>query len=117
MPQPVKTIMAARRLRHKMSLPEVLLWQILRRNGAGIKFRRQHPIGPYVIDFYAPQFKAAVEIDGLAHDMGNQPARDSARDAWLARQGLKIIRFPARDVLADAAAVADAIVGQLKKVA
>ena len=60
----------ARRLRRNMSLPEVLLWQILRRQPGHIKFRRQHPIGRYVLDFYVLELRLAIEIDGLAHHMG-----------------------------------------------
>ena len=93
-----------------MSLPEVLLWQILRRRSDGPKFRRQHPIGPYVLDFYVASLKLAIEIDGAAHDMGDRPERDEARDRWLASQGIEMLRIAATDVLADPAAVADSIV-------
>ena len=47
-----------------MSLPEVLFWKVVRRNGVGLKFRRQHPFGPYILDFYCLELKFAVEIDG-----------------------------------------------------
>ncbi|WP_338061535.1 endonuclease domain-containing protein [Sphingopyxis lindanitolerans] len=100
----------ARRLRRKMSLPEVLLWQILRKQPGHIKFRRQHPIHRYVLDFYVPEWKLAIEIDGIAHDMGDRPERDDARDQWLASQGIRTLRIAAREVLADPAAVADGIV-------
>jgi very-short-patch-repair endonuclease len=100
----------ARRLRRNMSLPEVLLWQILRRQPGHIKFRRQHPIGRYVLDFYVLELRLAIEIDGLAHHMGNRPARDEERDSWLESQGIQVLRIAAKDVLADPAAVADSIV-------
>ena len=54
----------ARHLRRNLSLPEGLLWRQLRRKPSGIKFRRQHPVGPYVIDFYCASIKAGFEIDG-----------------------------------------------------
>jgi very-short-patch-repair endonuclease len=92
-----------------MSLPEVLLWRFLRQKPGGVKFRRQYPIGPYVLDFYAPAAKLGIEIDGLAHDMADRPERDARRDAWLAEQGLAIVRIPACDVLHDAGAAASAI--------
>lgn len=101
---------SARRLRRKMSLPEVLLWQILRKQPGYIKFRRQHPIGRYVLDFYVLELKLAIEVDGVVHDMGDRPERDEARDLWLESQGIRMLRIAAKDVLADPAAVADSIV-------
>ena len=92
-----------------MSLPEVKLWQHLRGNGAGVKFRRQHPIGPYVADFYCAAAKLIIEIDGSAHDMGDRPSKDQQRDRWLEGRGYRIVRVPAKDVLNDANAVADAL--------
>ena len=99
----------ARQLRKAMSLPEVLLWRLLKNKAAGVRFRRQHPIGPYILDFYCPELKLAVEVDGIAHDMGDRPQRDEARDAWLSDRKLRIIRIPAADVLKDATAVAESI--------
>jgi very-short-patch-repair endonuclease len=92
-----------------MSLPEVLLWQRLRLEPYGRKFRRQHPILKYVLDFYCVRAKLAIEIDGEAHDRGSRSARDAERDAVLAARGLTIVRIPARDVLADPGAAAEAV--------
>jgi very-short-patch-repair endonuclease len=100
----------ARRLRREMSLPEVMLWQILRRQPGGIKFRRQHPIGQYVLDFYVLNLKLAIEVDGASHDMGDRPERDDLRDQWLESRGIRVIRIAAKDVLADPAKAADGIV-------
>ncbi|HWL48047.1 MAG TPA: endonuclease domain-containing protein [Sphingomonadaceae bacterium] len=99
----------ARDLRRTMSLPEVLLWQALRKRPAGLRFRRQHPSGPYVADFYCHAARLIVEVDGEAHDRGGRPARDARRDAWFRRRGLAVMRVPARDVLASPEAVAEAI--------
>ena len=96
-----RTIVKARELRRSMTLPEGLLWQALRRRPGGFKFRRQHPLGPYVIDFYCASAKLALEVDGAAHGMGDRPARDAARDAWLSGQGVRTMRFDAKDVLED----------------
>ncbi len=93
-----------------MSLPEALLWQRLRFEPHGVKFRRQHPVLGYVLDFYCARAKLAVEIDGEAHDRGNRPVRDAKRDAALAAHGLTMLRIPAREVLADADAAAEAVV-------
>jgi very-short-patch-repair endonuclease len=98
----------ARRLRRELSLPEKLLWVRLR--GAEVRFRRQHPIGPYVLDFYCPAAKLAIEVDGAAHDFGDRPQRDDVRNAWLNGEGIQVLRIPAKDVLADPDAVADALV-------
>ena len=100
----------ARRLRRTMSLPEILLWQILRARPSGLKFRRQHPRDHFPLDFYCASAKLVIEIDGISHDMGDRPARDAARDAWMCRQGMKTFRIAARDVLADPEAVASSIV-------
>ncbi len=95
----------ARRLRREMSLPEVLLWRELRKRPAGLKFRRQHPAGRWVLDFYCADARPAIEIDGEAHSRGDRPERDAARDAVLAREGVFTLRLAARDVLNDFDAV------------
>jgi very-short-patch-repair endonuclease len=100
----------AKRQRRDMSLPEALLWQRLRRSPCGVSFRRQHPIGCYVLDFYCPAIKLAIEIDGIAHDMGERPERDEIRTAWLEAQGLQVMRIAARDVLRDPDKIAQALV-------
>ncbi len=95
----------ARQLRRKMSLPEVLLWQQLRQSPGGHRFRRQHPAGPYDLDFYCAPARLAIEVDGAAHDFGDRPTRDAARDAWLEGQGVRVLRLPAKAVLTDLDAV------------
>jgi very-short-patch-repair endonuclease len=90
-----------------MSLPEVLLWRLLRKCSPPI--RRQHPIGGFVVDFYCPAAKLVIEVDGFAHDTGDRPHRDDIRAAWLEAQGLRLLRIPARDVLRDPAGCADGI--------
>jgi very-short-patch-repair endonuclease len=89
----------ARVQRRSPSLPEGLLWRELRGKSGGVKFRRQHPLGRYVLDFYCAAAKCAFEIDGIAHDMSDRPAHDQARDAWLAEQGIRVVRIPASEVL------------------
>jgi very-short-patch-repair endonuclease len=104
----------ARRLRKDMSLPEVLLWERLRRRQGGIKFRRQHPIAGYVADFYCADAKLVIEIDGEAHNRGNRPGRDTKRDAALAERGLRVLHVAAADVLSDVDAMAAAIAAAAK---
>ncbi|MGC1300968.1 MAG: endonuclease domain-containing protein [Caulobacteraceae bacterium] len=104
---------AAKRLRREMTPPEVRLWLRLRMPGEdGPRFRRQHPFGPYVLDFYCPGAGLVVEVDGWGHNMGDQPARDEVRDAWLSAQGLTVVRIPASEVLADTDEVAGSLVRQ-----
>ena len=103
-----RTVRLARQLRVKMSLPEVLLWRLLRQSD--VKLRRQHPCGPFVADFYCPAAKVVIEIEGIAHDMGDRPNRDEARTRWLEEQGYCVLRIPAREVLEDVGAVAASLV-------
>ena len=93
------TVPNARRLRAEMTLPEVMLWRVLRTRPGGIKFRRQHPSGRYVLDFYCSDARLAVEVDGEAHDRGHRPAADIERDRWFAAQGVATLRIPAREAL------------------
>jgi very-short-patch-repair endonuclease len=100
----------ARVLRKQMSTPEVALWLILRERPAGLKFRRQHPSGPYVADFYCHTARLVIEVDGDAHSYGNRPQRDVARDQWFTLRGLQVLRIAARDILTDCEAVVRMIV-------
>ncbi|MGB7655266.1 MAG: endonuclease domain-containing protein [Novosphingobium sp.] len=106
---PKETQKRAAKLRRQMTLPEVVLWQELRKRPADLKFRRQHPAGRYVLDFYCALAWLAVEVDGIAHDMGDNPERDIVRDAWLDTQGVRVIRFPAPEVLRDVHGVVEQI--------
>ena len=96
---PKETIRRARQLRATMSKPERLLWSALRGNKTGLRFRKQHPAGRYVLDFYCDSAKLCVEIDGQTHDFTVN--RDEARDRWLTRQGVRTLRIPAREVLSN----------------
>ena len=92
-----------------MTLPEVLLWRLLRGQPQGVKFRRQHPSGELGIDFYCSDARLVIEVDGIAHDMGDNPARDVNRDAWLRSNDIDTVRIHEKDVLKDVTAVADGI--------
>lgn len=106
---PPATQRRAAGLRRSMTLPEVLLWRELRKRPDGLKFRRQHPAGDYVLDFFCAELNLALELDGAAHDCGNVAEKDERRDAWLRRQGVTVIRFAAREVLQDVTPVVEAI--------
>ena len=87
----------ARQLRQRMTDAELLLWRHLRsRRLDGHKFRRQHPIGPYIVDFVHLQARLIIEADGSQH-LGN--AHDRQRDAWLQAQGYRVLRFWNNDIL------------------
>ena len=103
-----KAFKNARKFRRELSLPEKLLWVRVRRSE--LKFRRQHPIGEYVLDFYCPAAKLAIEVDGAAHDFGDRPWRDERRTQWLRGEGVEVLRIPAKDVLRDPDDVADAVI-------
>jgi very-short-patch-repair endonuclease len=96
-----------------MTAPERLLWQRLRTRPGGLKFRKQHPIGQdCVVDFCCLSARLAIEIDGIAHEMGDRPVRDARRDHFLKENGFRVLRIAARRVLDDADAVANAIVAR-----
>jgi very-short-patch-repair endonuclease len=98
-----------------MTLPEGLLWNLLRKSPHGVRFRRQYLVDPHVIDFYCPAAKVGIEIDGIAHDMGDNPARDVERDASIAKFGIEIMRIPASDVLRSPEDIAEAVVRYCKR--
>lgn len=98
---PVETVRRARKLRGEMSPPELKLWAALRERPGGFKFRRQHPAGLYVLDFYCASVRLAIEVDGFAHDSARAAARDARRSEWLRSQHIATLRVPARVVLDD----------------
>jgi len=100
----------ARAMRKAMSEPEVMLWSRLRGRGSGRPtFRRQHPIGSIILDFYCPSARLAVEIDGSTHWDDEARARDAARDRWLCDQGIEVMRIPASSVYRDLGEVVDGV--------
>jgi very-short-patch-repair endonuclease len=110
-----RNVTRARALRREMTLPEVLLWQILRKDPDGVKFRRQYSTGDYYLDFYCAKAKVCIEVDGIAHDMGDRPERDLARGDWLRAEGIEVVRIPAKDVLRSPEDAAEAIVRYCKR--
>jgi len=105
-----------RELRSHSTPAEATLWRQLKNNGAGgYKFRRQHGIGPYILDFYCPQLHLAVELDGTIHNESWQWQHDMVRDAFLWEQGITVLRFPNEVVWRNSEAIIDAIVAFGKK--
>jgi very-short-patch-repair endonuclease len=101
----------ARRLRRTMSRPEVLIWVRLReRSEDAPVFRRQHPVGPYVADFFCAAARLVVEVDGAIHAEEAQRRHDERRDAYLRGLGLRVIRVTGAEVMADPDTCTDGIV-------
>ena len=99
-----------RALRRRMTPAERCLWRILRnRRLGGARFRRQHGVGPYVVDFYCPASRLAVEIDGAVHEEPARAAYDAERERRLSALGIRVVRFTNRDVIAAPEVVAEAI--------
>jgi len=88
-----------------MTPPEILLWRELKKRPDGLKFRHQHPAGPYSLDFYCYEASLCVEVDGEIHGRGDQPERDAVRDDWLISQKVRVLRINASEVLRDMEAV------------
>ena len=102
MQAPEQTRRLALGLRKAMMLPEVLLWKAIKgRRLDGLHFRKQHPVGPYILDFYCDSARLCVEVDGYSHGTGARPERDERRDAWLAAQGIRTLRISVELVLED----------------
>ncbi len=90
----------ARQLRHEVTPAEQLLWERLRnRQLLGLKFRRQHPVGNFIVDFYCAEQKLIIELDGAVHE--HQRERDQERTEILERQGYRVIRISNTDVKRD----------------
>jgi very-short-patch-repair endonuclease len=110
-----KILQAARDLRKDPTCSEALLWQALRRKQLnGIKFRRQQPIGPFVVDFYAPSIRLVVEIDGAIHQQ--QQEADQARQMILESLDLDVLRFSASQVEDELDSVLSAICQKAKAI-
>ena len=98
----------ARALRKNMTKAEVKLWRCLSRKQLGIIFRRQYPIGDYIVDFVSFDAKLIVEVDGSQHV---ESKTDETRDEWFASQGYKVLRFWNNEVLKNI----DSVVNQIKR--
>ncbi len=97
-------------MRKAMTEPEIMLWTRMRGRGPDKPtFRRQHPFGSIVLDFYCPSARLAVEVDGATHWDDVAQARDDARDRWLAGQGVEVMRIPASAIYRDLTGVVDAV--------
>ena len=91
---PPRVTRVARMMRKHDTWAEKLMWNWLRdRRFTEYKFRRQHPFGPHILDFFCLEAKLDIEWDGVQHGTPEQQAKDVARDAWLEARGVKVLRF------------------------
>jgi very-short-patch-repair endonuclease len=102
--------------RSTLTTPERVLWSRLRRKQLhGFKFRRQHQVGDYVLDFYCVERRLAIEVDGDSHYGERGPRRDEYRSVMLARAGIRVLRFTNVDVLVELDGVVEAIILELQR--
>ena len=104
----------AQLLRHRPTDAEQIIWRALRANRmGGVSFRRQVPIGPYIVDFVSLARMLIIEIDGGQHYEDSHEARDARRDSFLRSKGYGILRFSNLDVMSNKEGVLTTIAGVL----
>ena len=108
-------IAKVRYLRKEQTLAEKILWRKLRNNKQGFKWRRQHPIDMYIVDFYCPKVKLAVELDGSVHNSQENREYDSNRTNYLQSKYIHLIRFWNSDVEKNTKRVLEKIQNHIKK--
>ncbi len=98
-------------LRQNLTPPEKRLWLYLQGSQLGAKFRRQPSVGSYILDFYCPQYRLAIEIDGAFHDSEQSHIYDNERTNFLAKSGITVLRFTNKDVMNNL----DGVLSEIKK--
>ena len=104
-----KQTMRARRLRRDMTDAEKKLWLRLQREQLGFPFRRQHPVGPYVLDFYCAPHGLAVELDGHQHGTDEARTADARRTVYLGEKSIRVMRFGNHEVFENFEGVVETI--------
>ena len=100
-------------LRNNMTEPEKRLWSVLRNKQLGVKFRRQHGIGHYIADFYSPEIRLVIELDGDSHFHQDAIQYDALRDEYMRALGIVVIRLLNQDVMCNFDAVLSYIHAQI----
>ena len=108
-------LLRSRELRHLQTPAEATLWQNLRNRNLGYKFRRQHPIDRFIVDFYCAEAKLCIEIDGGSHFEKEQEGYDKARTEFLEALGYQVVRYTNNDVRYNIHAVVDQIIRTAEK--
>ncbi len=110
------TLKRARRMRQSLSPPELALWAALKgRQLDGYAFRRQHPVEPYILDFYCEAARLAIEVDGAGHHTPDAARHDMRRDAFLRARDIDTLRLPASLVLENRAAALARILDEVQR--
>jgi very-short-patch-repair endonuclease len=109
-------ILKCRNLRKNQTDAEKKLWSILRnRQLYGVKFRRQFPVGRYILDFYSPEYRIGIEADGGQHYTNTGRTKDDIREKELLKYGITILRFGDRDILNNIEGVCKVIINKIKE--
>lgn len=109
-------ISRAKKLRENRTEAETHLWHFIRaRRLGGYKFRRQHPLGNFIVDFYCPEKKLAVELDGEHHENEEQLAYDQKRACLLGHKGIKVLRYWNHDVFLNTEGVMEDLLRELEE--
>ncbi len=103
-----------KKLRNNLGLPEIILWRELKGSKLGKKFRRQYGVGQYSLDFYCPNERLGIELDGGTHDSSEAYDYDQKRTEFIQSQNIKIIRFQNKDVLNNLNGIIEEIKSHLK---
>ncbi len=105
-----------REMRKNMPFPEVILWQHMRNKQLGVKFRRQYTIGDRILDFYSPEVKLGIEIDGETHFINKvSRQKEFEKDKKMEEQGIKILRFLNPEIMENLEGAVLAILEEIKK--
>ncbi|WP_232778364.1 endonuclease domain-containing protein [Salegentibacter sediminis] len=112
---PLQNFSKARKLRRDMTSAEEMLWEYLRNNQLGYKFRRQHPVHYFIVDFYCHQFKLVIEVDGGYHNSKQQKIADKEREELLEFQDLHIIRFTNEEVIGNVKGIIQRILEKINE--
>ena len=102
-------------LRNNMTKSEIILWSKIKSSQLGYKFRRQHGIGKYIVDFYCPELKLIIEIDGDVHGFENQIKKDEERQKFLENLGFTVLRYANNDVMQNINGVIEDLIRKIKK--
>lgn len=108
------SIAKARALRRKMTVAERKFWSLVRDNRLGVKFRRQVPFGPYIVDFFCFSAKLVVELDGSQHYRAEGKEYDFHRDEFLKAHGLTVLRFSNEEFFANQEGICQVILEQVR---
>ncbi len=111
-----ETTRKAQRLRRESTPAERKLWLHLRGKQAdGLQFRRQHPVGPFIVDFYCADVKLAIELDGDSHGVAGAEAKDRERTSFLHTKGVSVLRFWNGDVHENPLGVVERIIEEARR--